>query len=89
MGVSHIRCIAAELIANGRSANTPVAVIRWGTYETQQTVVGSLMNIADLVERERLLAPAVIVIGEVVRLRDELNWFGKNFSQEKQMEVAA
>jgi siroheme synthase len=47
------------------------------------------MNIADLVERERLLAPAVIVIGEVVRLRVELNWFGKNFSQEKQMEVAA
>ena len=88
MGVSHIRRIAAELIANGRSANTPVAAIRWGTYETQQTVVGSLMNIADLVERERLLAPAVIVIGEVVRLRDELNWFGKNFSQE-QMEVAA
>jgi uroporphyrin-III C-methyltransferase len=89
MGVTHIRCIAAELIANGRSANTPVAVIRWGTYETQQTVVGSLMNIADLVEREGLLAPAVIVIGEVVRLRDELNWFGKNFSQEKQMEAAA
>lgn len=89
MGVTHIRCIAAELIANGRSANTPVAVIRWGTYETQQTVVGSLMNIADLVEREGLLAPAVIVIGEVVRLRDELNWFGKNFSQQKQMEAAA
>lgn len=89
MGVTHIGCIAAELIANGRSANTPVAVIRWGTYETQQTVVGSLMNIADLVEREGLLAPAVIVIGEVVRLRDELNWFGKNFSQQKQMEAAA
>jgi uroporphyrin-III C-methyltransferase len=88
MGVTHLRRIAAELIAAGRSANTPVAVIRWGTYETQQTVVGSLMNIADLVERERLRAPAVIVVGEVVRLREELNWFGMNFSQEE-MEVAA
>ncbi|HZM98179.1 MAG TPA: uroporphyrinogen-III C-methyltransferase [Pyrinomonadaceae bacterium] len=89
MGVTHLRQIASELIAAGRSANTPVAVIHRGTYETQQTVVGSLMNIAELVERERLLAPAVIVVGEVVRLRDELNWFGMSFSQEAQMEVAA
>jgi uroporphyrin-III C-methyltransferase len=89
MGVTHLRQIASELIAAGRSANTPVAVIHRGTYETQQTVVGSLMNIAGLVERERLLAPAVIVVGEVVRLRDELNWFGMSFSQEAQMEVAA
>jgi len=88
MGVAHLRRIAAELIAAGRPANTPVAVIRWGTYETQQTVTGSLANIAELVERERMLAPAVIVVGEVVRLRDELNWFGMNFSQQE-MEVAA
>ena len=89
MGVTHLRQIASELIAAGRSANTPVAVIHRGTYETQQTVIGSLLNIADRVEQERLLAPAVIVVGEVVRLRDELNWFGMNFNQEAQMEVAA
>jgi len=89
MGVTHLRQIAGELISAGRSANTPVAVIHRGTYETQQTVIGSLMNIADRVERERLLAPAVVVVGEVVRLRDELNWFGMNLSQEAQMEVAA
>ena len=53
-----------------------VAVIRWGTYETQETVIGSLTNIADVVERASR-APAVIVIGEVVRLHDELQWFGK------------
>ncbi len=88
MGVAHLRRIAAELIAAGRPTNTPVAVIRWGTYETQQTVTGSLANIAERVERERMLAPAVIVVGEVVRLRDELNWFGMNFSQQE-MEVAA
>ncbi len=89
MGVSHLREIAEDLISSGRSADTPVAVIRWGTYETQQTVTGTLMNIADLVERERLRSPAVIVIGEVVRLRDELEWFGKDFAREQQMEVAA
>jgi uroporphyrin-III C-methyltransferase len=89
MGVSHLREIAEDLISSGRSADTPVAVIRWGTYEAQQTVTGTLMNIADLVERERLRSPAVIVIGEVVRLRDELEWFGKDFAREKQLEVAA
>jgi uroporphyrin-III C-methyltransferase len=89
MGVSHLREIADDLISSGRSADTPVAVIRWGTYEAQQTVTGTLMNIADLIERERLRSPAVIVIGEVVRLRDELEWFGKDFAREKQLEVAA
>ena len=89
MGVSHLREIAEDLISSGRSADTPVAVIRWGTYEAQQTVTGTLMNIANLVERERLRPPAVIVIGEVVRLRDELEWFGKDFAKEQQLEVAA
>jgi uroporphyrin-III C-methyltransferase len=89
MGLSHLRRIAKELVVTGRSADTPVAVIRWGTYETQQTVIGSLTNIADLVEREHVRAPAVIVIGEVVRLREELEWFTKSFMHEKELEVAA
>jgi uroporphyrin-III C-methyltransferase len=89
MGMSHLRRIAAELIAAGRAKETPVGVIRWGTYETQRTVVGSLSNIADLVERERLRAPAVIVVGDVVRLRDELQWFEKSSGLKKQLEVAA
>ena len=89
MGVSHLRRIAEELISAGRSQNTPVAVIRWGTCETQQTVVGTLLNIAELVERERLRAPAVIVIGEVVRLREQLEWFQQSPAREIQLEVAA
>ena len=64
-------------------------MIRWGTYEAQQTVIGSLANIADVVDRERLRAPAVIVIGEVVRLHDELQWFTKNLGKEAEQEVAA
>ena len=89
MGMAHLRWIAGKLIRSGRAADTPVAVIRWGTYETQETVIGSLTNIADVVDRERLRAPAVIVIGEVVRLHDELQWFGKNLGKEAEQEVAA
>ena len=57
--------------------------------DTMETVVGSLTNIANLVDRRCLRAPAVIVIGEVVRLHDELQWFGKNFWKEAEQEVAA
>ncbi len=76
MGVSHLRSIAEDLINHGRKPDTPVAVIRWGTYEGQQTITGTLTTIADEIERERLRAPAVIVVGDVVNLRDELRWFG-------------
>ena len=89
MGVAHLRRIAAELIAAGRASDTPVAVIRWGTYETQQTVTGTLRDIADVVEHERLRAPAVIVVGQVVNLRQELDWFGLDIQQNERMEVAA
>jgi uroporphyrinogen III methyltransferase/synthase len=75
MGVTNLPNIVEALIASGRSAETPVAVIRWGTRPQQRTVVGTLSSIAELVEREKINPPAVIVVGEVVRLRDELSWY--------------
>ena len=75
MGLTHLREIAARLIVSGKDPETPAAVIRWGTYDSQQTVVGSLESIAGDVERVGLRAPAVIVIGEVVRLRERVRWF--------------
>jgi uroporphyrinogen III methyltransferase/synthase len=75
MGVKQIRTIAATLLANGRAAHTPVAMVRWGTLGRQQTLEGTLANIADLVEATHFTLPAVIVIGEVVKLRQRLNWF--------------
>ena len=75
MGMTHLREIAADLIAGGRAGDTPAAVIRWGTYDAQQTVTGSLRNIADAAEKAGMRSPAVIVIGEVVKLRERLNWF--------------
>jgi uroporphyrin-III C-methyltransferase len=75
MGVKQLREIANELVAAGRAAQMPVAVIRWGTYEGQQTICGTLETIADEAERAEMRAPAVIVVGEVVRLRERLQWF--------------
>lgn len=81
MGLAHLHEIAAELIISGKRPETPAAVIRWGTYDSQQTVVGSLESIAADVERVGLRAPAVIVIGDVVRLRERLNWFEKRLTE--------
>jgi len=77
MGLSQLRRIGEQLIAAGRTPKTPVAVIRWGTYQTQQTITATLDDVADRVQQEGLRAPVVIVVGEVVRLRGELNWFEK------------
>ena len=81
MGVAHLREIAAELIMSGKSPEIPAAVIRWGTYDSQQIVVGTLESIPGDVERAGLRAPAVIVIGEVVRLRERVSWFEKRLSE--------
>lgn len=75
MGMSRLDEIARELIDAGRSPETPAAVVRWGTYEGQQTVTGTLRTLKDEVARAGLRAPAVIVVGEVVSLRGRLNWF--------------
>jgi len=75
MGVKNIPEITRKLIANGKSPDTPVALIRWGTTPGQQTVTGTLDNIAERVKKAGLKAPAIIVVGEVVDLRKTLNWF--------------
>lgn len=75
MGVAKIGEIAARLIEHGRPAGTPVAVVRWGTYVSQQIWVSDLAKIGDLAQSEKIMSPALIVIGEVVRLREQLQWF--------------
>jgi uroporphyrinogen III methyltransferase/synthase len=78
MGVASLARIARELIAHGRPATTPVALVRWGTTSAQETVTGTLRDIAARAARARLEPPAVIVIGDVVALRDRLQWFDDN-----------
>ena len=75
MGLKNIQAIAATLIAHGRSPGTPVAIISHGTTGRQHTAVGTLDTIAELVRRPDISPPAVTVIGEVVRLREQLDWF--------------
>ncbi len=75
MGVKNLPEICRNLIENGRPAETPVALIRWGTTPLQQTVTGTLADIVRKVQEAKLKPPAMIVVGEVVKCRDELNWF--------------
>jgi uroporphyrinogen III methyltransferase/synthase len=75
MGVKNLPDITQKLIAHGKSPATPVALIRWGTTSAQQTVTGTLDDIAERVKQAGLKAPAIIVVGEVVQLRENLKWF--------------
>lgn len=63
-----------RLIAAGRPADTPAAVIQWGTRAAQRTIVGTIGNLADLADHAALRPPAMAVVGDVVRLREELRW---------------
>jgi len=75
MGVERIEAISARMRASGMRDDLPVALIRWATTGRQETLVGNLGNIAQLVAEREFAAPAVAVFGEVVSLRKELNWF--------------
>ena len=77
MGTDRIGQIAEMLVAHGTPAETPIAMVRWGTTGQQQTVEGTLGTIADVVEHAAFKPPSVTVIGDVVKLRHKLNWFEK------------
>lgn len=73
MGIRNLPHIVAEMLRGGVSPETPVAVIRWGTTDAQESVIGRLDNIAE--RAARLESPAVIVVGKVVELSEQLRWF--------------
>jgi len=75
MGVKHLPEITAKLIEFGRSPDTPAATVQWGTTPRQQTVVGTLADLAEKVQEAGVTAPAITIIGEVVSLREHLSWF--------------
>ncbi len=75
MGLVGLPTICKELIARGISANMPIAVIQQGTTQRQRVLTGTLSDIAEKVEVAHLKAPCLIIIGEVVVLREKLNWF--------------
>jgi uroporphyrinogen III methyltransferase/synthase len=73
MGVEHMAEIVQQLIKNGRSSDTPAAVIREGTTKNQLVISGTLADIIG--KAEDILPPAILIVGEVVRLREQTAWF--------------
>ncbi len=77
MGIKNLPAITEKLIKYGRDPQTPVAVVRWASTPEQRTVVGTLATITAVVREAEIKPPSLVVVGEVVALRDTINWFEK------------
>lgn len=77
MGISNLPYIAENLIKHGKPADTPVILIRWGTFGRQQTLEGTLSTIAEKAKTEKFANPAITLVGDIVSVREKLNWFEK------------
>lgn len=89
MGLSGLATICAQLIGHGLPPDWPAAVVAQGTLASQQVVCATLATLADAVAREGLQSPCLTIVGEVVRLRDELSWFGARPPAESCVEAVA
>lgn len=77
MGLQHFAEIAERMIAAGRPSHTPAVAVRWGTRSDQQTVTGTLTNLARLTQDAHLAPPVTFIVGEVVALQERLGWFDR------------
>src|SRR5579862_4839974 len=77
MGLMNFPRIASEIIARGRSPETPALAVRWGTRPFQESIAGTLATLPAMLEARALKPPTTIIVGEVVRLREKLGWFEK------------
>jgi uroporphyrinogen III methyltransferase/synthase len=77
MGVRTLPEVVRELLAGGRPADTPAAVIERATYPAQRVIMGILATIADRAREASVAAPAITIVGDVVGLRDEIEWFDR------------
>ncbi len=77
MGWATLPGITATLRENGMAADTPVALVQWGTWNRQRTVTGTLDDIVEKGRQAGIGAPVIAIIGEVARLRDEIGWFDR------------
>ena len=75
MGLLGLPVLCAGLVAHGLSADTPAAVVQQGTTREQRVVTGTLRTLASQVADAMLMPPTLIIIGDVVRLRERLNWY--------------
>lgn len=83
MGVKNLDLIVSDLIKNGKSSKTPVAIIEKGATRKQRVSVGTLENILKIAEKNKVKSPAITIIGEVVNLRETFSWFEPKESSKK------
>jgi uroporphyrin-III C-methyltransferase len=88
MGVGNLPYICEQLIQYGRSANTPVALVHWGTTEAQHTITGTLSTIVEIAKASDIQNPSMIIVGEVVKLREKIQWFEQKMMSETLMQEA-
>jgi len=77
MGVKRLPAIVAALSKGGLSGDTPAAVVEWGTWPRQRTVRATIATIVNAAREAHVTAPSITIVGEVVRLRDEIAWFDR------------
>lgn len=77
MGVGNLPFICENLIAHGKSSSTPVILIQWGTFGRQKTLQGTLGDISAKVAEAKFTNPAIILVGDVISLREKISWFEK------------
>jgi uroporphyrinogen III methyltransferase/synthase len=75
MGLTTFGEIANQIVARGRSPETPAIAVRWGTRPDQESIAGTLATLPRLIQERGMKPPATIIVGEVVRLRQKLNWY--------------
>ncbi|GEC90534.1 uroporphyrinogen-III C-methyltransferase [Brevibacillus brevis] len=84
MGVANLPLIRTQLIKHGRDPHTPVAVISWGTLPQQAVVTGTLADIEErLAQNSHITNPAIILVGDVVKMREKINWFEATLAMEQ------
>ncbi|HZG72372.1 MAG TPA: hypothetical protein VEY51_12625, partial [Chondromyces sp.] len=74
MGMNNLSYIQEKLLSHGKPPQTPAALIHWGTTKHQRTVVGTLETIGEVAKRENITNPSMIIIGDVVNLREKIQW---------------
>jgi uroporphyrinogen III methyltransferase / synthase len=77
MGLENIGEITEKLLSEGKNIETPCAVVMWGTTAKQKKVIGNLGNITSIAMQAGLKSPCIIAVGEVVRLHQKLDWYGR------------
>ncbi|RHW33259.1 uroporphyrinogen-III C-methyltransferase [Lysinibacillus yapensis] len=87
MGVGNLPYITDQLMKYKRNPKTPVALIHWGTTDHQQTITGTLDTIVEIAKQQKIQNPSMILVGEVVKMREKIAWFEESQKNLEKMSV--